>query len=286
MEISKKYDDVTLQKLQSVLKMMLSDFIVICEKYDIKYFADYGTALGALRHGGFIPWDDDIDVGMLRSDFEKFCEVLPKEMGDKYFITAPGIGTYYNMDTKLNLRGTYFALPRAPEGFKPCIFMDIFVWENCPADQSAAKKMFKKIHRIENYKYLRDINLDRKEKTVAGGASAATQTKYKLLKIVQKAVNVFVRSDDKFNKMYFNVINKYKGKSDLYFAPMSNMLFINNISEIYPLREIQFDGMKIKIKHNCEDTLKFCYGDYMKLPPEEEQWNHMVETIDFGVYDA
>ena len=79
-----EYNQETLRKLQKTELEILKDFIKICKKYNLTYFATGGTAIGALRHQGFIPWDDDIDVCMLRKDYERFMEVAPKEMGDRY----------------------------------------------------------------------------------------------------------------------------------------------------------------------------------------------------------
>ena len=73
----RQYDEETLKRVQNTEKEILVKFIEICEKYNLKYFAAFGTLLGAIRHRGFIPWDDDIDVGMLRKDYEKFLKDLP-----------------------------------------------------------------------------------------------------------------------------------------------------------------------------------------------------------------
>lgn len=88
---NKEYEPEILQKLHTLQLEMLSDLQKICEKYNLEYFAVFGTALGAVRHKGFIPWDDDIDVGMLRKDYDIFIQVAEKEMGDKYQIMTPEI---------------------------------------------------------------------------------------------------------------------------------------------------------------------------------------------------
>ena len=86
---NRSYDPFVLDKLHRVQVQILNDFIQVCEKYDLKYFVLYGTAIGTVRHNGFIPWDDDIDVGMLREDYNKFLEIFPKEMKEHYYLLTP-----------------------------------------------------------------------------------------------------------------------------------------------------------------------------------------------------
>ena len=83
------YDPATLARLQALLHEMLADFDALCHKHGLHYFAGGGTAIGALRHGGMIPWDDDIDLNFLRADYERFLEVAEKEYGDKYMLPRP-----------------------------------------------------------------------------------------------------------------------------------------------------------------------------------------------------
>ncbi|MCD8022436.1 MAG: LicD family protein, partial [Lachnospiraceae bacterium] len=78
------YDPEVLKKIQAVELDMLKDFDALCEKYHLEYFCVGGTTIGLLRHQGYIPWDDDIDIGMMRSDYDRFLEVAEKEYGDKY----------------------------------------------------------------------------------------------------------------------------------------------------------------------------------------------------------
>lgn len=76
----------TLQQHQAVLLEMLCQVDKICRKYDIPYTLFSGTALGAVRHEGFVPWDDDLDVIMLRRDYRRFLQVAPGELGENYFL--------------------------------------------------------------------------------------------------------------------------------------------------------------------------------------------------------
>ena len=108
-QIRRKYDKKVLTKLHEVQLHILADFKNVCEKYDLSYFVVYGTAIGAVRHQGFIPWDDDIDVAMLREDYDKFCEVFQKEMGKEYNLLTPEIGGRYACTvTHIQRKGTKF----------------------------------------------------------------------------------------------------------------------------------------------------------------------------------
>ena len=86
---SKSYEPEVLKKLHTVQLEMLNDFIRVCDKHDLTYFVVYGTAIGAVRHQGFIPWDDDIDVAMLRRDYDKFCRIFNEELSEKYNLLTP-----------------------------------------------------------------------------------------------------------------------------------------------------------------------------------------------------
>ena len=81
----RRYDEEILKKIKETEKEILLKFVSICEKYNLNYFVVFGTLLGTIRHKGFIPWDDDIDVGMLRKDYEKFLEVAQQECGEDFF---------------------------------------------------------------------------------------------------------------------------------------------------------------------------------------------------------
>ena len=91
----KQYDPIVLKKLQGVQTQMLKDVLDVCEKQDLPCFLIYGTAIGAVRHHGFIPWDDDIDVGMLRKDYERLMEIFDKELGEHYELLTPEIDSRY-----------------------------------------------------------------------------------------------------------------------------------------------------------------------------------------------
>ena len=126
--VNKPYEKEVLDKLHRVQVEILRDFDTVCEKHQLHYFAVYGTAIGAVRHGGFIPWDDDVDVAMLREDYEKFLQIFPEEMAERYQLMTPELdGDYTCTVTHLQRKHTKF-ISEVTENlpYEQCIDLDIF----------------------------------------------------------------------------------------------------------------------------------------------------------------
>ncbi|MEG0324706.1 MAG: LicD family protein, partial [Raoultibacter sp.] len=103
------YDDEILRKIQLMELEILKDVDRVCCENDIVYWLDSGSALGAARHNGFIPWDDDIDIGMLRDDYDRFLAVAPQALGDRYEVVDPlSSDRHPAMFAKVWLKGTKF----------------------------------------------------------------------------------------------------------------------------------------------------------------------------------
>ena len=139
---NKGYEPEVLERLHGVLLEILGDFIRVCEKYGLTYFAAYGTAIGAVRHQGFIPWDDDIDVGMPRKDYDRFFEVFQQELGEKYALLTPEIDNRYACTvTHIQKKGTKFISEMSQDlKCEQCIFMDIFPFDYVANDEKSQRK--------------------------------------------------------------------------------------------------------------------------------------------------
>ena len=133
-----EYQPETLRKLHEIQLSILKDVDDLCTRHDITYFLDSGTALGAVRHNGFIPWDDDIDIGMLRPDYDRFLTVAKEELpASTYRLLIPGETLHYAaMFTKVALVGTKFYTQETIEaGLDMGIFIDVFPYDDLSSDE-------------------------------------------------------------------------------------------------------------------------------------------------------
>ena len=248
----------------------------------MKYFAVFGTALGAVRHNGFIPWDDDIDVGMLRKDYEIFIRVVEKEMGDKYQIMTPEINKNYACCvTKFQRKGTKFVSYLSDKlNCDQCIFIDIF-----PFDYIAPTKKKEKVQQV------RTVFLDRLiylcgsahpiipytgiKKGVATAICMAVHYCLKVLHISPKLIyKTFVKECTKYNCE--------NAKRVTSFGDGASLQYQSKIDEIFPLKALKFENITIQTMNDVDVHLKRTYGDYMKIPSKEHRINHAPYIIDFG----
>lgn len=135
-----------LEKLQGVLLDMFIDFKSVCDKHNINYMMSGGTLLGTIRHKGFIPWDDDIDVMMVREEYNKFSKIFNKEMGDKYILVEPLAPKYVFKAPKIYKKGTtYIEIENVGIHEYEMVFLDIFIIENV-AEPGIKRNVISKVY--------------------------------------------------------------------------------------------------------------------------------------------
>ena len=256
----------------SELKILI-EFKRICEKLSLNYFLVGGTLLGAIRHHGFIPWDDDIDVGMLRSDFEKFITLAPSELGSEYFLqTVDTDSGYAPVYAKIRLNDTEFREFGNEHVLEHRgIFIDIFPFDNVPSSKFAQRILtifLTPIERICMYEYSY-----RYPPTKSIIKLIYRSVLYAVSKIVPKKFILNLRT---------SVINHWNDSSTGF---MHNWPFkITPTAYFDELIDVEFETLTFPAPKHYDEYLTLFYGDYMKIPPENERPKHSPYEPNFGKY--
>lgn len=261
-----------IEKLHKVDMDIVKEVVSICEKYDLKYYMLGGTMLGAIRHKGFIPWDDDIDLGMPRDDYEKFLEKAPHELSEFLkIVNYRNTPEYHYYITRILDTETKVIEERIGNDTKYTnASIDIFPIDGTPNNLVLRKLYFFRVlyHRALMSLCYKD-SIDRKRKR--GKAEKA------LLWIMEKL------PVDKLTTPY-----KQKCKIDklLRSQKVEGAKYIGNIMGAYRTREIvpaefygkgtfyPFEDIKLRGMDMYDEYLTYTYGDYMQLPPEDKRKTH------------
>ena len=273
-----RYSEEDKQKLEQISLDILKEFIRICEKYDLKYFAAFGTAIGAVRHQGFIPWDDDMDVVMLREDYDKFIKIAKTEMSDSFELYSAHIqkrvqGFYIQMSKK----GTVFMTKwnnRWP--LHPGIKLDIFPYDCVPAEGKKRAVMYKKFRFWNRLYIIRNVKVP-----YFPGNSPVLKVVRGLCTLAYYIMNVTGPSIDRIVNKCTSVMTSYRDKSSYLtmFDDLHPDQWIIRRDEIEPLQDAEFEGIKIKLPNKNHEILTRMYGDYMVPPPEEQRDGHDLEMV-------
>lgn len=281
-----------LNRLKSVMASIVDDIVSVCDKYGLTYIMSYGTALGAIRHHGFIPWDDDLDISMPRKDYNRFLEVAEKELGDRYFIRCISKGDSIPVPTcHVKRKGTRYVnygdlsiLRNEPEETK-CIYVDIFPLENC-SDYPLIRKIDGYINLLLQFimtcisvknsliclKEL-GVELTKKEKS-------ALQFKLFLGRLFSfcsltqwfKVYDRFSRKNQNHQSIYVTSLTGYKN--------LRKSTYLRK--KVCNTTTAEFEGRTWKLPIDYDYYLKTLYGDYMVLPDSIHRKVHPVFELDFG----
>lgn len=272
-----------LNKIHKIELICLDELVRICDKHNINYFLIGGTLIGAIRHKGFIPWDDDIDIGMLRSDYDKFIEVCKSEIDpQKFFLQIPETDSK-SADfeiARLRLNNTKIVQEhrknlKTHEGF----FVEIFPYDSLPDSNFKAffySYYFKLLKRIVGirmgYKY--------KLKNLFNRSIVYTIVFFSRLiplsVLYKKVANYHLRYNKSDSKKVFLLGGAYDYKKETHARKTVN-----------EYDYLEFEGKNYRVPKNYDLFLTEQYGNYMQLPPESERINkHPVAILDFGEYES
>ncbi len=284
MVVYKEYDKQTLDRLHEVELSILRDFKKITEENGLSFFISGGTAIGALRHGGFIPWDDDIDVCLPRGDYDRLIEILEADpvMMEKYeIIRADRTENYPLMSTRLRKRGTKFK--EWPFKKVKCdlgIFLDIFPYDHTVEDPVLRRKQIRQAWFWSKMYILRHIaNPVLPFKGVKGAFVTAFCACVHAFLVVTRFSKPYML------KKYQEAATRYNDEEtgwyiDFQYTFPEKMLLRKE--DIFPLRKVMFEDVEVTTLHEIDRYLTGQYGDYMQMPPPEKRKNHYPYELDFG----
>lgn len=280
----KPYNEEKLKKAQEASLKLLLEVDRICRKHEIHYMLDSGTLLGAVRHQGFIPWDDDADLAMTRENFEAFRKAAAEELPDTMQLIMPweyqkGMAFYDFVP-----RVIYLPSRRHPdneeaefyEGKLNHLWVDIFILDTLTEDPSRARAVRFRQKCLYGLSMPRRYHVD--------------FSKYSFL---DKARVGFLGS----LAMWFSMPGLFLRQERLsvkYNKTQSSRLYYSNYQPdfidvtirkdwIEPLKELPFEGHMLPVPNDYDQVLKAVYGDYMQLPPEEKRVPSHSDDIE--VYD-
>jgi len=239
--------DVMVVKAQKVMLEILTEVDRICKKYNLIYWLDYGTLLGAVRHKGFIPWDDDLDITMPREDYERFLEVVVDELPKRYFFQSQKTDKYYqNFFSKIrDRRSTFIDAWEEKRDIKyhQGIYIDIFpanFIKKSPITVTALKSFVL----ISKFLHNRHIKL-------------IQPTKYLI-----KLINFFHNKEGEY------IVS---GGECMHYVTLARK------EDFFPLTLIEFEEKKFPIPKKTDKYLTSIFGeDYMQLPSKDKQKVHSV----------
>lgn len=268
--------DKELRKVQLLQLEMAKEVKRICEKYGISYFLDAGSMLGAVRHKGFIPWDDDLDIGFLKEEYDKFATAARTDLNEKYYLHDSSVDDAYGLTFgKIRLRGTRFVENMSEKNSAAKeIYIDLFPYDNRAENEREARK---EAAQFRVYAHLLMIKC---RMYVWKGQGVK-----KWLKFLPFCVLSLLYTKQKLRKKIEQITSKHAGER-------SSEVYIHDGTAAYywhfprglieNLQEAEFEGELFPIPEDYDKFLTIAYGNYMELPPENKRKTHNIIELDFG----
>ena len=265
-----------LVKVQQIQLEMAKDVKRVCEENGIPYFLYRGTFLGAVRHKGVIPWDDDMDFGMLRRDYEKFCRIAPEALSKDYCFQNWHTDENYALPLgKVRKRGTVYVEAKCARLPENGIYIDIYPLDFAPEGEAARKKLAKQLLHLFRVKLMKSGYTPwmEEEKII---------WKKRIGYLLYQTAALFV-SQKKLIDVYDGLVNAVPEGDVVYeqsALPIAYYFEKNWVAEVqeYPYEDTTFAGPK-----NYDAFLSCLYGEYMELPPADKRENrHQIKELDLG----
>jgi lipopolysaccharide cholinephosphotransferase len=254
----------SLERLHAIMLSTLKAVDQVCRKHHLTYFLIDGTLLGAIRHGGFIPWDDDVDIAMPRQDFETFAAIAQRELGGDYFVQTPQTDPNYKLYyIPLKVRDNHSTLVEDyGQRYHQGVYVDVFPFDALSTDQRREMRQKRWIHLLD----------------VAKGPLRKRGIPWQRF-LARTALQLCGRLIP--NRAIVNYIERVKsqnrekpscGRYTYGFELPWEQVFEE--AELFPTTEVSFEGERFCAPHDPQAVLRKLFGDYMQLPPEQQRRVH------------
>lgn len=274
-------DQSTIDTVQVYEIDILQQIDAICRRHGLDYFGIGGSALGAVRHQGFIPWDDDIDIGMPRKDYEAFLKYAQEELPAGYhiqnFFTEPKTPFYFTKIRKDNTKFVEFYLKDYP--IHQGIFVDIFPFDNVPENPTVRNVHFRFCRTVYQLFLCRSLT------TVC---SSRFEQKENYKSYLRKILHFFLLPIPKswlFRLLDWSV-QLFNGKETSELSHIVRRRLRVFLKDLYPIRYLKFDNIQMPVPNNYDAYLKAQFGSYEALPPEDQRYGHLPYLVEFEKEEA
>lgn len=262
-----------MNEIQEKILEIFKEVKKICQNNNITYFAIGGTAIGAVRHKGFIPWDDDLDIAVPIQDYDRFLECARRELPEHMKVyTCSEVEHYQYVFAKIHNTDTAFIElgdKEYPDAYKG-IFVDVMPMAAVPDDPKQLEAFKKKLSQYYSLNAARRYPF-----------SKMTSPKKKAVWLAMRPLTPFI-GFDYYSEKWLSLLRKYPLGSTGHTGYTWNFKIKRLVfpKEYFASSvELPFEDTTIAMPVEYEKYLEFQFGDYMKLPPEDERAPHHVETI-------
>lgn len=270
-----------LKKLQTAELEILQVVQDFCDKNGIRFFIDGGTLLGAVRHGGFIPWDDDIDIGMLREDYDKFCKLAEDGLPKGYSLhTSRNSKGYAALFAKVYKDGTVFENQEGRDaGSSMGIFVDVFPYDRLYEDDSLRKRQISDASTAQKRCYLyHSTSITVPHRGLVGSLEKAC------CRILHRLERARVEDPVVYQRMFDGSVpnpEKAAVTNECLTLAWPNMEPVD-LADIFPTVDVAFEDRKFPAPRKVEEYLSNMYGDWREIPKPEDRHTHLPLYVDFG----
>ena len=266
------YSEQELKEIQKIEKAALAALTGVCDSLGISFFAIGGTALGAIRHGGFIPWDDDIDLGMTRENYRRFLKEAPALLPREYVLQSPyGDENAAYPYAKLRVNGTAFVeYSNRRVDMHHGVYIDLFPFDEVPDDEALNRQQFEAVQRLSRlfvWRQTPDVYAEPVTPAQKGRA-VARRAVYRVLRLLPYRL---------FLEKLEAVMTAYNGTGQ---QAMACLLFPRRKCEyglkstLFPTEKHRFEELMIDVPRDFDTYLTTHYGDWRQLPPPEKRYGH------------